>query len=122
MGHARRGIQAKVNSTGEYSANMKVLDLGCGSGTLTLILKRAHPNANITGMDGDPQVLKIAREKSCGMNIQWDEGLASFLPYPDSVFDRVITSLVIHHLTTADKRRTFKGISRDSSYDPHELI
>jgi ubiquinone/menaquinone biosynthesis C-methylase UbiE len=91
---------------------MKVLDLGCGTGTLTLMLKRAHPNATVTGMDGDPEVLAIAREKSRGVNIQWDEGLASSLPYPDSVFDKVVTSLVIHHLTTDDKRRAFQEIYR----------
>ena len=51
---------------------MKVLDLGCGTGTLTLMLKRVYPNASVTGMDGDPQVLDIAREKARGINIQWD--------------------------------------------------
>jgi len=91
---------------------MQVLDLGCGTGTLTLMLKRAHPDAVITGLDGDSQVLDIARQKSHGMNIQWDEGLASALPYPDSTFDRVVTSLVIHHLTTEEKRRAFKEMYR----------
>ena len=76
------------------------------------MLKRAHPTAEVTGMDGDPQVLDIARDKSRGTSIQWDEGLASSLPYPDSVFDRVVTSLVIHHLVTDDKRRAFKEIYR----------
>lgn len=92
--------------------NMSILDLGCGTGTLTLMLKRSHPDANVTGMDGDTEILTIARDKSHGMNIQWDEGLASSLPYPDSVFDRVITSLVIHHLITDDKRRAFKEMYR----------
>ena len=91
---------------------MKVLDLGCGTGTLTLMLKKTYPEAEVTGPDGDGQVLDIAREKSHGTNIQWDEGLASSLPYPDSVFDRVVTSLVIHHLVTDDKRRAFKEIYR----------
>jgi len=93
-------------------AKMKVLDLGCGTGTLTFMLKRAYPSAEVTGLDGDPQVLDIAREKSRGADIRWDEGLASSLPYSDSVFDRVVTSLVIHHLTTDDKRRAFKEIYR----------
>lgn len=91
---------------------MKVLDLGCGTGTLTLMLKRAHPEAEIIGMDGDTGVLEIARQKSRGTNIQWDEGFVASLPYPDSVFDRVVTSLVIHHLITDDKRRAFKEIYR----------
>jgi ubiquinone/menaquinone biosynthesis C-methylase UbiE len=82
---------------------MEVLDLGCGTGTLTILLKESYPGASITGIDGDPDVLKIAREKSPGLNIQWDEGLAFSLPYLDASFDRVVTSLVIHHLVTKDK-------------------
>jgi len=92
--------------------SMKVLDLGCGTGTLTLMLKRAMPNAIVTGLDADPQVLDLAREKSRGIEIQWDQGLASSLPYPDSSFDRIVTSLVIHHLTQDDKRRAFKEMYR----------
>lgn len=91
---------------------MKALDLGCGTGTLTLMLKRAYPDAQITGLDGDSEVLEIARNKTRGVEIRWDEGLASSLPYPDSTFDRVVTSLVIHHLVTDDKRRAFKEIFR----------
>lgn len=91
---------------------MKVLDLGCGTGTLTLLLKRACPEAQITGLDGDSEVLEIARAKSRSADIQWDEGLASSLPYPDSAFDRVVTSLVIHHLNQKDKRRAFKEVYR----------
>lgn len=91
---------------------MKVLDVGCGTGTLTLMLKQSHPFAEITGMDGDPQVLRIAREKSPGVIVQWDEGLATALPYADAAFDRVVTSLVIHHLVSDDKRRAFQEIYR----------
>ncbi len=105
-------FKRKLVQQANVQPKMKVLDLGCGTGTLTVMLKHAHPEAEVTGMDGDPQVLDIAREKSRGTNIQWDQGLASFLPYPDSVFDRVVTSLVIHHLITDDKRRAFKEIFR----------
>lgn len=105
-------FKRKLIQRANIQPNMSVLDLGCGTGTLTLMLKRAHPDANVTGMDGDPDVLKIAQDKSRGMNIQWDKGLASFLPYPGSAFDRVVTSLVVHHLITDDKRLAFKEVFR----------
>jgi ubiquinone/menaquinone biosynthesis C-methylase UbiE len=102
----------KLIQKANIQPGMKVLDLGCGTGTLTVMLKHAHPQAKVTGLDADPQVLDIARDKSRGLNIQWDEGFASYLPYPDSVFDRVVSSLAIHHLTTDDKRRAFKEMYR----------
>ncbi len=105
-------FKRKLIQHANIQPHMKVLDLGCGTGTLTVMLKRAQPEAHITGVDGDPEVLEIAREKSRGLDVQWDEGLASSLPYPDSAFDRVVTSLVIHHLVTDDKREAFKEIFR----------
>ena len=105
-------FKRKLVQQANIQPRMRVLDLGCGTGTLTLMLKQAHPEAQITGLDGDPQVLAIARDKSRGTDIQWDEGLASSLPYPDFVFDRVVTSLVVHHLITDDKRRAFKEVYR----------
>jgi len=105
-------FKRKLIDQARIQPGMKVLDLGCGTGTLTLMLKRTIPNAIVTGLDGDPQVLAIAREKSRGIDIQWDQGLASSLPYPDSAFDRIVTSLVIHHLTQDDKRRAFKEMYR----------
>ena len=80
-------FKRKLVQRANIQPQMKVLDLGCGTGTLTLMLKRAHPEAQITGLDGDSEVLDIARNKSRGADIQWDEGLASSLPYPDSAFD-----------------------------------
>lgn len=105
-------FKRKLVSQSRILPSMKVLDLGCGTGTLTVMLKEEYPNAVLTGFDGDSQVLDIARQKSGSLDIQWDQGMAYVLPYPDASFDRVVTSLVIHHLTTEDKRRAFQEVHR----------
>ncbi|MBI3152275.1 MAG: methyltransferase domain-containing protein, partial [Chloroflexi bacterium] len=94
--------------------NQRVLDLGCGTGTLTVMLKQSAPEAQIIGMDGDEEVLAIARAKAeqAQMDIAWDYGLAYDLPYPDNSFDIVVSSLVIHHLVSADKVRAFREVRR----------
>ena len=86
----------------------RVLDLGCGTATLTILLKQLHPEAVIAGLDGDERVLEIGRAKAskAGIDITLDHGMAFQLPYPDNSFDRVVSSLVMHHLSTEDKRRT----------------
>ncbi len=98
----------------DIQPGMKVLDLGCGTGTLTILLKQAYPQAEVTGLDGDPQVLAIARAKAdkAGVSIGWEHGLAHDLPYPPAMFDRVVTSLVLHHLTRENKRKAFEHIYR----------
>ena len=92
----------------------RVLDLGCGTATLTLLIKQAHPDAEVTGLDGDPKALGIGRAKVArsGLTINLDEGMAFDLPYPDHSFDRVFSGLLFHHLTREDKVRTLKEIYR----------
>lgn len=90
----------------------RVLDVGCGTGTLTLMTKHAVPTAEVIGIDGDPRILAIARAKAGHVAVQFDEGLATALPYPDASFDRIMTSLVLHHLPTTDKERTFAEMRR----------
>jgi ubiquinone/menaquinone biosynthesis C-methylase UbiE len=92
----------------------RVLDIGCGTATLTILIKKAYPGAEVTGLDGDTKILEIARAKvkKAGINIVLDAGMSFELPYPDRSFDRVVSSLVFHHLTREDKARTFKEIFR----------
>ena len=95
-------------------AGQKVLDLGCGTGTLTIQIKQFLPRIELFGLDGDPSVLQIARGKAeaAWVDIRWEEGLAYDLPYPDTSFDRVISCLVIHHLTASNKLKAFQEVFR----------
>ncbi len=92
----------------------RVLDLGCGTGTLALLIKQTQQQAEVVGLDGDPKVLEIAKAKVArsGPEITMDYGMAYELPYPDDSFDRVLSSLLFHHLTRENKVRTLTEVFR----------
>ena len=91
-----------------------MLDLGCGTGTLTLLVKKSQPLAEVTGIDIDPNILSIAKAKAAqaNVNVKFELGTAFNLPYPDYTFDRVVSSLVFHHLTRENKLRALKEVLR----------
>ena len=92
----------------------RVLDLGCGTGTLTILIKQTHPQSDVVGLDGDPKVLAIARAKAAkaDLDIRLDHGMAFQTSYPDHSFDRVLSSLVLHHLTSENKQRALREVFR----------
>ena len=92
----------------------RVLDLGCGTGTLTLLIKSAHPQARVEGFDGDPKILSLAEAKAAraGLELDWKQGLAQELPYADGCFDRVLSSLMLHHLSSENKRAALREVLR----------
>lgn len=98
--------RALVDQAG-IARGQRVLDLGCGTGTLTLLVKGRRLNAAVFGLDADPRALAIAREKAAraGLDLMLDQGSATSLPYPDNFFDRVLSSLLLHHLTHDQKRQ-----------------
>ena len=83
----------------------RILDLGCGTATLTMMVKRQFPDARVCGVDGDPDILQIARAKAqkSGLEIELQEAMAQALPYPDASYDRVVSSLFFHHLERQGK-------------------
>lgn len=92
----------------------RVLDLGCGTATLTLLIKRTHPDAEVVGLDGDPGALEIAKVKtvSAGVQVDLDQGMCFDLPYPEDSFDRALSSLLFHHLSRENKLRTLREVFR----------
>lgn len=92
----------------------RVLDLGCGTGTLAMMVKRTHPSVEVFGLDADPEALKLARTKleEAGIEVQLDQGLASALPYADESFDRTLSSLFFHHLSSDLKLEAMREVLR----------
>lgn len=77
----------------------RVLEIGCGTGNITQRLKRARPGAQLTGMDPDPKALaRAGRKFRNASGVRFDRGFAQELPYADESFDRVLSSMMLHHL------------------------
>jgi|JI10StandDraft_1071094.scaffolds.fasta_scaffold08182_6 ubiquinone/menaquinone biosynthesis C-methylase UbiE len=91
-----------------------VLDFGIGTATLSLLLRKTQPECVIDGVDVDEKILRIAKEKvekeKAQIIITKYDGI--ILPYVDNSFDRVITSLVFHHLDKGQKLNSLKEIKR----------
>lgn len=93
----------------------KALDVGCGTGTQIIAIKKAHPDADIQGLDADENILKIAEKKLSENHITavpLIQGFADEIPFPDESFHLVLTTLMMHHLLTPDKKKAFKEFYR----------
>lgn len=76
----------------------RLLDLGCGTGSLLIVAKSKYPNVDMTGVDADEKVLEIAKDKiqKSNLNIKLIKSSADKLPFKDSSFDVVVSTLVFH--------------------------
>ncbi|MBD2363461.1 methyltransferase domain-containing protein [Anabaena minutissima FACHB-250] len=76
----------------------RILDLGCGTGSTTLMLKQAFPEAEVIGLDLSPYMLVRAEDKAkdAGLDIIWRHGNAEKTSFPDASFDLVTGTLLFH--------------------------
>ncbi|MEZ5428550.1 MAG: methyltransferase domain-containing protein [Pyrinomonadaceae bacterium] len=91
-----------------------ILDLACGTGTLSVAIKKNFPETLVTGFDADREILRMAREKAANhsTDIQFRRGFSDALPFPENNFDRVFSTLAFHHLTLDKKIETLHEIRR----------
>ena len=79
----------------------KILDVGCGTGGVTIPAKqRVGKTGEAAGIDPAPEMIAVARKKATrkGLELDFRVGVIESLPYADSTFDVVTSSLMMHHL------------------------
>lgn len=109
-----RRFKLRVIESAHLVPGMRVLDVGCGTGTLLVLAAEAVPGAVLIGVDVDDRILEHARRKIAirGLPIQLERASATELPYADGSFERVLSTLAFHHLTREEKARAFAEVHR----------
>jgi len=92
-GHYER--PAMIELAGEVAGH-RVLDAGCGSGPLSAALR--EKGAIVTGFDGSPAMIELARQRLGEDAALHVADLSQPLPFADGAFDDVVASLVLHYL------------------------
>ncbi|NEQ38237.1 MAG: class I SAM-dependent methyltransferase [Okeania sp. SIO3I5] len=92
----------------------RILDLGCGTGSMTIMLKQAFPQAKVIGIDLSPYMLGCAevKAKTAGLNIQWQHDNAEKTGFPDGYFDLVTIALLFHETPPQVSRSILQEIFR----------
>ena len=96
---------------GNICHNIRIIDLGCGTGTISLLVSKKYPKAEITCLDIANNMLEIAKGKLKGhRNTRFIQ--ADIYGYEfDMKYDAIISSLTLHHLNSdADKINFYKKI------------
>lgn len=103
-------FRQKLREQAVFNEGDRVLDLACGTGTFAVMLKSHHPGTTVIGLDGDPDILAMARKKApgAGVDVVFDEGMSYALPYAAGEFNVVFSSLFFHHLKVENKLRTME--------------
>ena len=81
----------------------KVLDVGCGTGSLAATLARVTCASKIVGIDPSSGFVEYARAHVKEPHVTFDMGDAQSLPYPDKSFDRTLALLVVNFIPDASK-------------------
>jgi ubiquinone/menaquinone biosynthesis C-methylase UbiE len=108
------GFKKRLLEHARIKDGESVLDLGCGTATLAIEIKKGNPQAKVSGLDADRSILTRARAKAkeAGVKIEFQRGNATELPYDARSFDVVVSTLLFHHLTDEAKADAAEEIRR----------
>lgn len=87
-----------------------ILDLGCGTGNLTRLVKDYYPESELIAVDISQECIDICKQRTNQLNIQYLKQDFRELNFRVGSIDLVISSIAIHHLEDEEKARFFKKI------------
>ena len=98
----------------DVRSGQRVLDIGCGTGTLAVMVKTERRDVDVVGLDPDALALERATLKArrARVDAEFVRGFADAIPHAPGSFDRVLSSLMLHHLTDDEKAATLRDVNR----------
>ena len=103
----------------------KVLEIGCGTGTLTLAAKaQVGSSGEAVGIDIAPEMVAVANHKATrkGVDVSFRVGSIASIPFPDNRFDVVMCSFMIFHMPEDVRKKGFTEIYRVLKSGGHLFI
>ena len=109
-----QSVRATFISDAGLVSSQRILDVGCGTGSLPVQISETLLGAQMRALDPDPKALARGKEKAAraGVDIDWREGFADALPFEDASFDRVVSSFMFHHLDFDTKQAMLREARR----------
>ncbi|MEA5616873.1 class I SAM-dependent methyltransferase [Cronbergia sp. UHCC 0137] len=105
----------------------RILELGCGTGELSLKILNRYPNAEIIALDYSPRMIQFSQAKitTAGYEKRWtgiEADFGEWANYPEKLgigtdFDACVSSLAIHHLTDEMKLKLYQQIAANLNPD-----
>src|SRR5919108_5331348 len=95
----------RVADAAQIQPGQRVLDVGCGTGVLAReVASRMGSSGRVAGIDPSPGMVAVA--KQLAPTVDWREGLAESLPFPDQSFDAVVSQFGLMFFT--DRRQALR--------------
>jgi ubiquinone/menaquinone biosynthesis C-methylase UbiE len=114
--HGRsRAFRENLINLAHLAAGESVLDVGCGTGSLTLAAKeRVGASGKVFGIDASAAMIARAKTKAAkaGIDVCFKTAVAEALPFPEEQFDVVLSTLMLHHLPRQPRQACAREIRR----------
>jgi ubiquinone/menaquinone biosynthesis C-methylase UbiE len=110
-----RAFREKTLDLAQIAAGESVLDIGCGTGTLAIAVKRrVGPAAQVTGIDASPEMIARARKKAkrTGADVMFETAAVENIPFAAQSFDVVLSTVMLHHLPEDARRNCIAEVRR----------